>query len=344
MSGVNVLVTGGAGYLGSHTVVQLLAAGHKVLIADDFSNAKRSVLARLELLTSQTVEVAELDLCDASATDALFAAHAIDAVLHFAGRKAVVESAARPLTYYQNNLGCTLSVLAAMQAHDVRTLVFSSSATVYGATAPVPNTEDMPTSATSPYGWTKVMIEQILRDLAAAQPKLRVAILRYFNPVGAHPSGQLGEDPRDAPNNLMPLLARVAVGRLDRLQVFGNDYDTPDGTGVRDYLHVEDLAAGHVAALAALEHAPEAVNVWNLGTGRGTSVLELLHAFEAACGHQLPYEIVGRRPGDLAVSYADPSRARRDLGWQACRSVADMCADTWRWQQQNPAGYPDDAP
>ena len=338
---MRVLVSGGAGYIGSHTVVRLVAAGHDVVVVDSFANAKPTVVGRIEALTGQPLDVHAFDLTDRDKTEHLFAHEPFDAVVHFAGLKAVGESVEKPLEYYENNLGTTFSLVRAMRRHDVRTLVFSSSATVYGADAPVPMTEDLPTSATSPYGWTKVVQEQVLRDVAAADPTWRVALLRYFNPVGAHPSGTMGEDPSDIPNNLMPYIAQVAVGRRDRLQVFGDDYDTPDGTGVRDYIHVEDLAAGHVAALNRLTTTDRPVSTWNLGTGHGTSVLELLHAFERACGHDLPYEIVARRAGDIATSYADPTRAHDELGWHAVHGIDDMCADTWRWQSRNPEGYPD---
>ncbi len=336
---MRVLVTGGAGYIGSHTVVHLRAAGHAVVVVDDFSNAKPSVVERLEELTGGPVPVHAFDIADGDKLSALLAHEHVDAVVHFAGSKAVGESVERPLDYYRNNIGGTLALLDAMRRHRVRHLVFSSSATVYGPDAPVPMTEDLPTSATNPYGWTKVMIEQILRDVA---PTLdwRVALLRYFNPVGAHPSGRIGEDPADYPNNLMPYVAQVAVGRRERLQVFGADYDTADGTGVRDYIHVEDLAAGHVAALDWIATHDRAVSTWNLGSGHGTSVLELVAAFERASGQAIPYDVVARRPGDIAASFADPSLAERELGWRTSRTVDDMCADTWRWQQANPSGYP----
>lgn len=337
---MRVLVSGGAGYIGSHTVVQLVAAGHDVIVVDSFANAKPSVVGRLEALTGKALDVRSFDLTDHDKTEHLFADEQIDAVIHFAGFKAVGESVAKPLEYYENNLISTFSLVRAMRRHNVRKLVFSSSATVYGAEAEVPMREDAPTSATNPYGWTKVMIEQVLRDVGAADPTWRVALLRYFNPVGAHTSGTIGEDPSDVPNNLMPFIAQVAVGRREKLSIFGGDYPTPDGTGVRDYIHVEDLAAGHIAALNKLASVDEPVSTWNLGTGNGTSVLELLHAFERAVGHDLPYEIVDRRPGDIAESYADPTRAEADLGWQATRTIDDMCVDTWRWQSQNPAGYP----
>lgn len=335
-----VLVTGGAGYIGSHTVLQLLGAGHEVVVIDDFSNAKPSVITRLEELSGRDVPVHAFDVTDTARLDEVFASSDIDAVVHFAAAKAVGESVARPVHYYRNNVGATLAVVDAMLRQDVRHLVFSSSATVYGDSAPVPMTEGLPTAATSPYGWTKVMSEQILRDATVAHPELRVAVLRYFNPVGAHPSGRLGEDPSDVPNNLMPYLAQVAVGRRPQLSVFGDDYETPDGTGVRDYIHVEDLAAGHLAALDRIAGDERPYSVWNLGSGRGTSVLELVRAFEQASGRPVPYEIVGRRPGDIAASWADPTLAAQELGWRTTRTLADMCADTWRWQQANPDGYP----
>jgi UDP-glucose 4-epimerase len=299
------------------------------------------VTGRLEALTGTRIHLHSFDLTDHDKTEHLFATEHFDGVIHFAGHKAVGESVEKPLEYYENNLGSTFSLVRAMRRHGVDKLVFSSSATVYGADAPVPMGEDLPTSATNPYGWTKVMQEQVLRDVAAADPTWRIALLRYFNPVGAHASGTIGEDPSDIPNNLMPYIAQVAVGRREKLSVFGGDYDTPDGTGVRDYIHVEDLAAGHIAALHRLGDTDASVSTWNLGTGNGTSVLELLAAFERACGHTLPYEIVDRRPGDIAASYADPSRAEAELGWRATRTVDDMCADTWRWQSKNPHGYPE---
>jgi len=337
---MRVLVSGGAGYIGSHTVVQLIAAGHDVLVVDNFANSKPAVVNRLEAITGRHLPVHAFDLRDHDKTEHLFAHEQIDAVIHFAGLKAVGESVEKPLEYYENNLGSTFSLVRAMKRHGVDKLVFSSSATVYG-TDQEAATEDRPTSATNPYGWTKVMIEQILRDVAAAEEGWRIALLRYFNPVGAHESGTIGEDPQGIPNNLVPFIAQVAVGRREKLQVYGDDYDTPDGTGLRDYIHVEDLAAGHVAALNKLAGTDEPVSTWNLGTGTGTSVLEMLHAFERAVGRELPYEVVARRAGDIAVSYADPSRANAELGWRAERTIDDMCADTWRWQQQNPTGYPD---
>ena len=338
---MRVLVSGGAGYIGSHTVVQLVAAGHDFVVVDSFANSKPSVVGRIEALTGQVLALHAFDLTDVDKTERLFADEPFDAVVHFAGFKAVGESVEKPLEYYENNLGTTFSLVRAMRRHGVRRLVFSSSATVYGPTPPLPMTEDLPTSATNPYGWTKVMQEQILRDVAAADPTWRVALLRYFNPVGAHSSGTMGEDPQGIPNNLMPFIAQVAVGRREKLSVFGDDYPTPDGTCLRDYIHVEDLAAGHVAALARLAIAEEPVSTWNLGTGEGTSVLQVLHAFEAAVGRALPYEIVGRRAGDIAASYADPTLAHTELGWRATRTIDQMCADAWRWQSANPTGYPD---
>ncbi len=338
---MRVLVTGGAGFIGSHTVVQLAAAGHDVVVVDSFANSKPTVVGRLEALTGQPLEVHAFDLTDRDKTESLFVERKFDAVIHFAGLKAVGESVEVPLEYYQNNLDSTFALVRAMQRHGVHKLVFSSSATVYGENAPVPMREELPTSATNPYGWTKVMIEQVLRDVAKTDDRWRIALLRYFNPVGAHPSGTIGEDPQGIPNNLMPFIAQVAVGNLDKLRIFGDDYPTPDGTALRDYIHVEDLAAGHLAALNRLGSTDQTVSVWNLGTGHGTSVLEVLRAFEKACGHELPHEIVGRRAGDIAASYADPSRAEAELGWKATRNIEDMCADQWAWQSKNPKGYPD---
>ena len=335
---MKILVSGGAGYIGSHTVIQLVASGHDVVIVDNFSNSRPTVLARMESLTGTRLAAHSFDLCDYDKTEHLFAAEDFDAVIHFAGYKAVGESVEKPLDYYENNLVSTFSLVRAMQKYDVDKLVFSSSATVYG-TDQAGATEDRRTFATNPYGWTKVMQEQILRDVAAAAPQMRFALLRYFNPVGAHESGTIGEDPSGIPNNLMPFIAQVAVGKRDKLRVFGDDYDTVDGTGVRDYIHVEDLAAGHVAALEAITTTTEPVNTWNLGSGHGTSVLELLHAFERAVGRELPYEVVARRPGDVATSYADASKANEELGWSTKKSIDEMAADTWRWQSQNPHGF-----
>jgi len=338
---LRVLVAGGAGYIGSHTVVKLIEAGHDVVIADDFSNSNPAVRERLEAITGSKITMHEVDLCDQDATDHLFTDEKIDAVIHFAGFKAVGESVAKPIDYYENNLGTMFSLLRAMERHGVNIIVFSSSATVYGDAGTSVMHEELATTAVNPYGWTKVMGEQILRDVANARPQMRVALLRYFNPVGAHPSGLIGEDPSDVPNNLMPFIAQVAIGRREKLNIFGGDYDTKDGTGVRDFIHVEDLATGHVAALEALGRTDESVKTWNLGTGNGVSVLELLHAFERAAGKKLPYEIVDRRPGDLAAYWADPSLANEELRWHATKTVDDMCIDTWRWQKNNPDGYAD---
>ncbi len=333
-----ILLTGATGYIGSHTWLALQAAGLRVLGLDDFSNSSPEVLARLERLSGQRPEFQRTDVCDAAALDRLFAAERIDAVVHFAAFKAVGESSAKPLEYYRNNIGGLVTLAQTMQRHGCRRLVFSSSATVYGQPERLPLTEDAPLSATNPYGATKLMGENILRDLERSEPGWSIAMLRYFNPVGAHESGLIGEAPQGTPNNLMPYVTQVAVGQRDRLRVFGNDYDTPDGTGVRDYIHVLDLAEGHVAAVRRLLEQPESFTV-NLGTGRGYSVLEVLRAFEKASGRTVPYEIVPRRPGDVAACYADPSLAQRLLGWRAERDLDAMCADSWRWQSLNPNGF-----
>ena len=338
---MRVLISGGAGYIGSHTAVLLAGAGHEVEIVDNLVNAKPTVLPRIEQLAGTTIPLHILDLCDREATDALVAAGNYDAVIHFAGLKAVGESVERPLDYYDNNLNSTISLVRAMGAHGVRRLVFASSATVDGDAAQPPLMEKVPTSATNPYGWTKVMIEQVLRDVAAADDSWRIALLRYFNPIGAHPSGDIGEDPQGIPNNLVPYIAQVAVGRREFLNVWGNDYPTADGTGERDYIHVMDLAAGHVAALEKLDEIGRPVNTWNLGTGKPASVLQVLAAFSAAVGRDLPYRVMARRPGDVPTSYADPHLAEIELDWRADRTLDQMCADTWRWQSQNPTGYPD---
>ena len=335
---MRILVTGGAGYIGSHTVLELLDAGYDVLIADNFVNSKPAGLKRLQTLASRTFDFEEVDLTDAAATDALFARYAIDAVIHFAGLKAVGESVQKPLEYYRNNLSSTLNLLLSMKRHGVERFVFSSSATVYGDPVSVPIREDFALSVTNPYGRTKLMIEDMLRDVSVAEPGLRICLLRYFNPVGAHISGQIGEDPNGIPNNLRPYIAQVAVGKLPALRVFGNDYKTHDGTGVRDYIHVVDLAKGHVAALKKLQEGA-GVYTYNLGTGVGYSVLDVLHACEKACGKTLPYEIVARRPGDVAACYADPEKAARELGWRAEFGIERMCADAWRWQSMNPNGF-----
>lgn len=333
-----LLVTGGAGYIGSHACVELLAAGHEVVVVDNLCNSRREVLGRIERIAGRPVAFHQCDVRDEAALRAIFGQHAIDAVLHFAGLKAVDESVARPLEYYDNNVGGTLALCAAMRASGLRRLVFSSSATVYGDPDAVPVREDHPLRPTNPYGRSKAMIESILQDLARSDPAWKVALLRYFNPVGAHESGLIGEDPDGVPNNLMPFIAQVAVGRREALNVYGNDYPTPDGTGVRDYIHVVDLARGHLAALERLD-AAEGVLTVNLGTGRGYSVLEVVEAFRQASGREIPYRIVARRPGDVAASYADPSLAKRLLGWRAERDLVQMCRDAWRWQSMNPDGY-----
>ncbi len=333
-----ILVTGGAGYIGSHTTVELLNAGHEVIVVDNLSNSSRESLRRVAHICEQPVPFYELDLRDEAALEAVFAAHPIDAVIHFAGLKAVGESVAQPLRYYDNNLGSSLTLCQVMARHGVRQLVFSSSATVYGVPRSVPIAEDAPLQPANPYGWTKLLIEQLLRDLHGADPTWHIALLRYFNPVGAHASGRIGEDPAGIPNNLVPYIAQVAIGRRERLPVYGDDYDTPDGTGVRDYIHVVDLAQGHLAALRRLAAGP-GLTTYNLGTGRGYSVLEVLAAFTRACQGPIPYEVVGRRPGDVAAVYADPTRAERELGWRAERDLDEMCADVWRWQSANPDGY-----
>ncbi len=335
---MRILVTGGAGYIGSHTVLQLLEAGYQVVIADNFVNSKPAVLGRLKKLACAPFDFFECDFTDVARTDALFSAFDIGAVIHFAGLKAVGESVEKPLAYYSNNLVSTLNLLHAMRRHGVEQFVFSSSATVYGDPASVPIREDFPLSATNPYGRTKLMIEDMLRDIGRAQNDLRICLLRYFNPVGAHPSGDIGEDPSGIPNNLVPYIAQVAVGKRDALRVFGDDYPTPDGTGVRDYIHVVDLACGHVAALKKLEEGP-GVYTYNLGTGVGYSVLDVLHAFERACGRTLPYVVTPRRAGDIAMCYADPSRAANELNWRARYDIGQMCADSWNWQSKNPDGY-----
>jgi UDP-glucose 4-epimerase len=338
---MKVLVTGGAGYIGSHTVVQLLEAGHDVAVLDNFSNSKPEALRRVADLTGGKVELFADDLLDEPFVTELLRETRPDAVIHFAGLKAVAESVEQPERYYRTNVGGTLNLVRAMAAAEVRTIVFSSSATVYGNPASVPVREDFPLSGTNPYGWSKLMVEQVLRDVHAADPSWRVALLRYFNPVGAHPSGLIGEDPLGIPNNLLPSVAQVAVRRRERLSVFGADYPTPDGTGIRDYIHVVDLAAGHLAALEGLQRLG-GCRTWNLGTGTGYSVLEMVDAFSRASGRAIPYEVTGRRPGDIAACVADPGLAQRDLGWTASMGLNAMCADTWRWQSQNPQGYPDD--
>jgi UDP-glucose 4-epimerase len=335
---MKVLVTGGAGYIGSHTCLELLQAGHEVVVVDNLSNSKEESLRRVQELAGASLAFHRVDLLDTEALDAVFAGARIDAVIHFAGLKAVGESVRIPLRYYHNNITGTLNLCEVMAAHGVKNLVFSSSATVYGDPQGVPITEDFPLSATNPYGRSKLMIEEILRDLHASDPAWNIALLRYFNPVGAHPSGRIGEDPNGIPNNLLPYVAQVSVGKLPVLRVFGSDYPTPDGTGIRDYIHVVDLALGHLKTLDRLTTNPGVVT-YNLGTGRGYSVLEMIAAFENASGRQIPYEIAARRPGDVAESYADPTKAQAELGWRASRGIEEMCADTWRWQSANPLGY-----
>lgn len=333
-----ILVTGGAGYIGSHTCVELLEAGEQVVVLDNFCNSSPEALRRVGAITGREVTCIEGDLRDAACLARVFAQHDIEAVIHFAGLKAVGESVAKPLLYYDNNVIGTIRLLEAMREAGVRRLVFSSSATVYGDPQRLPLTEDHPLSATNPYGQSKLMIENILRDMARSEAGWRIALLRYFNPVGAHASGTIGEDPQDIPNNLMPFVAQVAVGAREQLNVFGGDYPTPDGTGVRDYIHVVDLAVGHLRALERLRREDGLFAV-NLGTGTGYSVLEMVRAFEAASGRKVAYRIVDRRPGDIASCYADPSLAYELLGWRATRGIEAMCADAWRWQSANPQGF-----
>ena len=327
---MKVLVTGGAGYIGGHTCVELLNAGHEVVVIDNFVNSKPEALDNIRRITGRDLAFYKADLRDREAVRRIFEEHQIDAAIHFAGLKAVGESVHKPMEYYDNNLGGFFVLAEEMAAHGVKKLVFSSSATVYGMNNPVPFREDYPTSATNPYGYTKVMIEQMLRDLAVADPDWSIVMLRYFNPIGAHESGLIGEDPNGIPNNLLPYVAQVAVGKLPCLNVFGDDYDTPDGTGVRDYIHVVDLALGHLAALKYADGHKGAEAI-NLGTGRGTSVLEIVHAFERASGREIPYRVTPRRPGDIATCYADTSKAAKLLGWKAERTIDDMCRDSWRF-------------
>lgn len=333
-----VLVSGGMGYIGSHTTVELLNAGYDVVIADDLSNSKEVVKDRIKEITGKDVKFYNVNLTDVNETEKVFEENNIDSVIHFAAFKAVGESVEKPLEYYYNNLTSALVVLRAMKKYGCRSFVFSSSATVYGDAKIVPITEDSPLSTTNPYGSTKLMIEDMLRDIAKAEPQLNIAILRYFNPVGAHKSGLIGEDPNGIPNNLMPYITKVAIGELKELRVFGNDYPTHDGTGVRDYIHVVDLAVGHVKALEKLATNPGLVT-YNLGTGNGYSVLDVVKAFSEASGREIPYEIAPRRAGDIATCYADPKKANEELGWKAERGIKEMCEDSWRWQSNNPKGY-----
>lgn len=335
---MKVLVTGGAGYIGSHTCIELLNAGHEVIVVDNLDNSKEAAVERVAQITGKQATFLKVDLLDYDALNLAFAKFLPDSVIHFAGLKAVGESNRIPLRYYDNNITGTLNLCRIMGAHNIKNLVFSSSATVYGDPARVPITEDFPLSATNPYGRTKLYIEQILRDLYASDKAWNIALLRYFNPVGAHKSGKIGEDPNGIPNNLLPYITQVAVGRLERLSIFGGDYPTPDGTGVRDYIHVVDLALGHLKALDKLKENP-GCKAWNLGTGQGYSVLDVVHAFEKASGIQIPYQIVERRQGDAAQCYSDPELAAKELGWRAKMGIEEMCADSWNWQAKNPNGY-----
>ncbi|WP_085829807.1 UDP-glucose 4-epimerase GalE [Collinsella vaginalis] len=338
-----VLVTGGAGFIGSHTVVELLNRGYRTVVVDDLSNASEVALERVREIVGEqhaaNLTFYQENVLDRAALERIFTAHRIDRVIHFAGFKAVGESVTKPIEYYHNNIESTLALVDTMRAHGCKSIIFSSSSTVYGDPDNPPVTEESPKKmATNPYGWTKWMIEQILTDIHTADPNWNVVLLRYFNPIGAHESGLMGEDPKGIPNNLVPYVAQVAVGKLEAVQVFGDDYPTPDGTGVRDYIHVVDLATGHVAALNWM-NGRTGVEVFNLGTGTGTSVLEVIHAFEKACGHEIPYAVKPRRAGDIAANWCDASKAEREMGWKAQFDIADMCRDSWRWQSQNPDGY-----
>lgn len=335
---MHVLVTGGAGYIGSHTLIELISAGHEPVVADSLINSSEESLRRVEKIVGKAIEFEAFDLRDREKLSALFARHSFDAVIHFAGLKAVGESVEKPLLYYQNNIDSTLVLLDVMNEWGVKQFVFSSSATVYGTPSELPLTENsvVGSGITNPYGQTKYMLETILKDVAASDPSWHITLLRYFNPIGAHESGTIGEDPSGIPNNLMPYVSQVAVGKLEKLRVWGDDYDTPDGTGVRDYIHVVDLARGHVAAL---QHMKTGAHVYNLGTGTGSSVMEMIHAFERASGKTIPYEIMDRRPGDVASCYADCTKATQELGWKTEKTLEQACADSWRWQSQNPDGY-----
>ncbi len=339
---MSILVTGGAGFIGSHTCVELLNAGYDVVVVDNLYNASKKALDRVEQITGKKVTFYEADILDRDALNAIFDKEQIDSVIHFAGYKAVGESVRKPIEYYYNNITGTLILCDVMRNHGVKNIVFSSSATVYGDPAFIPITEECPKGKiTNPYGQTKGMLEQVLTDIYVSDPEWKVVLLRYFNPIGAHKSGLIGEDPKGIPNNLVPYVAQVAIGKLKCLGVFGNDYDTPDGTGVRDYIHVVDLAKGHVAAIKKVEETEPGVLIYNLGTGKGYSVLDVVHAFEKACGKEIPYEIKPRRAGDIATCYADPTKAKNDLGWVAQYGIEEMCEDSWRWQTMNPNGYAD---
>ena len=335
-----ILVSGGAGYIGSHTCVELLAAGYDIVVADNYYNSCPEALARVKKIAGKDFRFVEADMTDKAAVEKIFAENGdIDCVIQFAAYKAVGESVSKPIEYYSNNLACTLNILDVMRRHNCHNIIFSSSATVYGDPASVPIREDFPVGGTTnPYGTTKVFTERILTDCCKADPELNVALLRYFNPIGAHPSGLIGEDPNGIPNNLVPYIAKVAVGKLEKVHVFGNDYPTPDGTGVRDYIHVVDLARGHVAAIKKLEEKP-GLFICNLGTGHGYSVLDVINAFSKACGKEIPYVIDPRRPGDIAECWCDPSKAKRELGWEAQYGIEEMCAHSWNWQSHNPDGY-----
>lgn len=335
---MKILVTGGAGYIGSHTVILLIEAGYEVIVFDNFSNASKESISRVEKITQTSIEVIEGDIRNSSDLEKVFQAHAIDTVIHFAGLKAVGESVEHPLWYYDNNVNGTAVLCEVMAKHQCKSIVFSSSATVYGDPHHNPITEDFPTFATNPYGRTKLFVEEMLRDLYISDNEWKIVLLRYFNPVGAHISGTIGEDPNGIPNNLMPFIAQTAVGKREYLSVFGGDYDTPDGTGVRDYIHVVDLAWGHVKALEQIRDLDKVMTV-NLGTGKGYSVLDMVKAFEKATGQKVPYKIVSRRAGDIATCYADPNYAKDVLGWEATRCIEQMCEDSWRWQSNNPEGY-----
>lgn len=338
MSESKILVTGGAGYIGSHTIVQLLEADYEVIVVDNLSNSKIEALKRVEEITGKKAKFYEVDLLDQAGLENVFAKEKIDSVIHFAGLKAVGESVEIPLKYYHNNITGTLNLCEAMKKFGVKNIVFSSSATVYGDPHKVPITEDFPLSVTNPYGRTKLMIEEILNDLSISEPELNIAVLRYFNPVGAHPSGKIGEDPNGIPNNLVPYISQVAVGKREEVAVFGGDYKTYDGTGVRDYIHVVDLAEGHLKALKKLEEKPGYV-IYNLGTGNGYSVLDMIKNYETACERKIAYKIVDRRAGDIAECFADPSKAEKELKWKATKGIEEMCKDSWKWQKQNPEGY-----
>ena len=339
---MTILVTGGAGYIGSHTCVELLNAGYDVIVVDNLYNSSEKAIDRVQQITGKKLKFYEADILDREAMTKIFEDNAIDAVIHFAGLKAVGEYVEKPIEYYHNNIGGTLVLTDVMRKHGCKNIIFSSSATVHGDPAIIPITEECPKGiCTNPYGWTKSMLEQILTDIHTSDTEWNVVLLRYFNPIGAHKSGLIGEDPKGIPNNLLPYVAQVAIGRLPCLGVFGDDYETPDGTGVRDYIHVVDLAVGHVKAIEKLADK-EGVSVYNLGTGNGYSVLQVVHAFEKACGHAIKYQIKPRRAGDIAMCYCDPAKAKAELGWEAQYGIEDMCADSWRWQSSNPNGYADD--